>query len=295
MAFGDAIATIAGSIFGPESRGAAVGGLAGGIFDLGFGFMQNRNAQRRADAEAARAQGLQDSLLQMSQQQYADERAIRDRVLTRVSQLDEALRSTLSSLGPRAGVNAGDIFSNYQTFRTQIMDDYNRSLDRISSTGFADAISRGMDRSTQMTDERRQLADAAAQNLPRLDQAAFDAAINRSTSYADSLNYGRDSTMNELRGVYGAAIDAERGLISNNAPNMLQGAFNNQTGFMNRADAAAADSQTFLGDALGRFNETVAPNANFALTGQGSFTQPRNRELEALREEMATLRARTGG
>lgn len=295
MAFGDAIATIAGSIFGPESRGAAVGGLAGGIFDLGFGFLQNRNAQSRANAEAERAAEMQGALLQMSQREYADERAIRDRVLTRVTQLDEALKETIASLGPRVGVNPGDVFQNYQTFRTQIMDDYNRSLDRISSQGFADSIRRGMDRSTQMTDERRMLADSAAQNLPGLDQAAFDAAIARSRTFADTLNYGRDESLNEMSNVFGPAIDAERGLVSQNAPGILQNAFTNQTNMVNRADVAAADSQTFLGDAVGRFNETIAPNVGFALTGQGGFTQPRNREIEALQEELAALRARTGG
>jgi len=295
MAFGDAIATISGSIFGPESRGAAIGGVAGGLLDLGMGFIQNRNAQRRADAEAARVGQIQDAMLGMSQRQYADESAIRDRVLTRVAQLDEALKGTLSSLGPRVGVNMSDVTNNYNTFRTQIMDDYNRSLDRISSQGFADAISRGMDRSTQMTDERRQLADAAAQNLPRLDQAAFDAAIARSRGFADTLNYGRGETMDELRGVFGAAIDAERGLITNNAPNMFNNVATGQQNILSRADVAAADSQTFLGDAVGRFTETVAPNIGYALTGRGSFVTPRDREMEALQTEIAGLRARVGG
>jgi hypothetical protein len=295
MAFGDAIATISGSIFGPESRGAAVGSVAGGLLDLGMGFIQNRNAQRQADAEAARQREIQDAMLGMSQRQYADERAIRDRVLARVSQLDEALKGTLSSLGPRVGVNASDVANNYQTFRTQIMDDYNRSLDRISSQGFADAISRGMDRSTQMTDERRQLAEAAATNLPRLDQAAFDAAIARSKGYADTLNYGRADTMDEMKGVFGAAIDAERGLITNNAPTMLGNAAIGQDRITDRADVIAGDSQTFLGDALGRFTETVAPNVGYALTGRGSFVTPRDREMEAIIAERDALRARVGG
>lgn len=295
MAFGDVIAAIGGSFFEPDSQAASMFSLAGGAIDLMRGINQNSRAQGNANAQSAQQQQIQSALLQMSQQQYADDRAMRDRVLTRVSQLDEALKGTLERLGPRVGVKRGDIFNNYTTFRSQILDDYNRSLDRISSQGFADSIRRGMDRSTQMTDERRQLADAAAANLPRLDQAAFDAAIARSRGFADSLNYGRGESLDEMKAVYAPAITAETGLISGNGPGIMQNAANNQVGLTNRADAIAADSQTFLGDAVGRFNETIAPNAGFALTGRGTFTTPRDREMEELQAELASLRARVGG
>ena len=72
--------------------------------------------------------------------------------------------SARAKLGDRAGVNAGDIYNNYQSFRTQIMDDYNQTVDRISSQGYADAIRRGMDRSTQYTDSQADLVERQREN-----------------------------------------------------------------------------------------------------------------------------------
>ena len=295
MAFGEALATAVGSFYEPGSQQAALASSIGGLADVGIGAFQYISANNRANTAAQAQQALIDNQVAMGQAQYADERAIRERVLSRVSQLDGALKETLNNLGARAGVNPGDITQNYDLFRTQVMDDYNKSLDRISSQGYADAIRRGMDSSTQMTDERRALADAAAANIPKLQQSAYDAAIARSTQYADAVNYGRTDTLKEMSDIYGSPIQYETNLMPNNGPTISGAAITNQGTMANNLASAAADSQTYLGDAVGRFTETVAPNFGYAVSGRGSFVDPSAKTIADLESENARLRASVAG
>lgn len=295
MAFGEAIATALGSFYEPGSQSAALASTIGGVADVGLGLFQYISANNRAKEAAATQQALVNNQVGLANAQYADEKAIRNRVLDRTASLDGALKATLANLGPRVGVNTNDIRNNYDYLYAQAMDDYNRSLDRISSQGFADAIRRGMDRSTQMTDERRELADAAATNIPKIQQAAFDAAIARSTQYADAANYGRDATLNEIDSVYSRPISYETSLVSQNAPGILNSAVGNSGTLATNAANAAADSQTYLGDAVGRFTETIAPNVGYALTGRGSFVDPSTSRIADLEAEVAALRRATTG
>lgn len=295
MPFGDLIGNVVGAISGPESRGAAIGSAIGGGLDLAMSGIGMLNAGADARAERERLAQLTEAQLQMTQQRYADERAIRDRVLNRAAQLDGALKAAAERMGSRVGVSPDDVFRNYQTFRTQLMDDYNDVLDRVSSQGFADAAARGMDRSTQMDAARADLAARAADYLPKLDQSAWDAAINRSRGYADTLNYGRGATLDEIGAIYGGAADLERGLVTSQAPGMMQNSIANQGTLAGNAAQRAADAQSGFGTTLANFNQTVAPNLGYALTGEGGYTQPRDDRITELEEEVSTLRRALGG
>jgi len=166
MAYGDTLGKFAGSFFEPGSQAAAFSSFLGNVYDIGDSYFQNRKDQQRADAALRLQAQVAQEQMNMAAQSARDERAIRQRILDRVAMLDQDLLSQRAKLGERVGVNAGDIYNNYQTFRTQIMDDYNDTIDRISSQGFADAISRGMDRSTQFEESQADLARKAASELP---------------------------------------------------------------------------------------------------------------------------------
>ena len=288
MAFGDVLGKMAGSFFDEGSRGQALSSFMGNIYDIGDSYFRNRRDQEMADA-ALRMQA------QVAQQQMnnaataaQDERAVRQRMLDRAAQLDRELQIAQNKLGARADVDAGDIYNNYQTFRTQIMDDYNDTLDRISSQGYADAIRRGMDRSTQMDDERATLARKAAEELPKLDQAAFDAAIQRSQSYADSLNYGRDATLKEVNDMYNAVANMEAKAMPSNTAAAMNAAYQSSNSFSNNLTDRAVGSQDYMGNALANFSEKIAPNARYALTGEGNFFDAGQSDAE---RELAFYRA----
>jgi hypothetical protein len=293
MAYGEAIGRTAGGIFGADSRAAAVGTTAGGLYDLYSAYQQNSTDQA-LQAEAMKAQQqLMQYQAQLAAQQAADEQAIRERVLTRASELDYALKSAQSNLGLPTQVSGQDIQNNYNLFRDQMQGDYNRTLDRVSSQGYADAIRRGMDRSTQFSDERADLARRVADELPQLDQAAWDAAIARSQGYADSLNSQRGMLNDELQNTYSAAANLEKGLLTNSAPSMVQTAVGNANTVANNASNQAGDSQTFMGTALGRFTEKVAPNIGYAFGTNDTYTD--TNELENLRAENLRLKNQLGG
>lgn len=285
MAYGDTLGKLAGSFFEPGSRNQAFSSFMGNLYDIGDSYFQNRKAQQKADAARRLEAQVAQQQMNFAAQQAADERAIRQRILDRVAMLDQDLLNQKAKLGPRVGVNAGDVYNNYQTFRTQIMDDYNQTVDRISSQGFADAIRRGMDRSTQFDDSQAKLARTAAAELPKLDQAAFDQAIQRSKSYADTLNYGRDASLKETNDMYKSVIDLEASMLPKNAGTTMSQAGIAANRFATGYDSAAEGTQDYMGQALANFNEKIAPNARFALTGQGNFvdTSDTQKELDFYR------------
>lgn len=297
MAYGDALGATIGSFFEDGSRGQALSSFMGNIYDIGDSYFRNRRDQQMADASLRLQAQVAQQQMNNAAQQAADERQLRQRMLDRAAQLDQELMSARAKLGDRAGVNAGDIYNNYQSFRTQIMDDYNQTVDRISSQGYADAIRRGMDRSTQYTDSQADLARKAAGELPKLDQAAFDAAINRSKAYADSLNYGRDSTLKEVNDMYSAVANLEAKAMPNNAAGALANAYTSSSNFAATQGNRAADSQDYMGAALGNFREKVAPNARYALTGEGSFFNPTQseqaKELQRYKDAYGPLKGTT--
>ena len=225
------------------------------------------------DASEARANelALQSYLIQQEQgriaQREADMRALRDRALQRGAELDGALKEAYAKLGARVGVNPADVNQNYVSNMNRFMGEYNKTVGTVASQGFSDAISRGMDNSTQFTDQQAEIARKAATEIPALQQAAFDAAINQSRNYADTLNYGRDQTLNEVGTVYGTAADFDRDIYNQNSTG---GSYNNlitdQRAIANQATDYAGGAQDFLGDAVGRFKE----NFSFSNSGSGN-------------------------
>ena len=294
MGYGSSAALMAGSFLGPQSQGAAFANFVGGGFDLADSYYQNKKDQQMADASLRLQAQVAQQQLNLAAQDASDERQIRERILARAAQLDQSLLQEKAKLGPRVGVEAGDIYNNYQTLRTQIMGDYNDTVDRISSQGFADAISRGMDRSTQYTDSQSKLARIAAQELPKMEQAAFDTAIARSKGYADTLNYGRDASMKEVNDMYTSVANMEAKAMPNNVAASYANASSTANTFSNSLANRAADSQDYMGNALANFDQKVAPNVAYGLGKKGtSFVETQSadaQDLEAYRRAYGPLK-----
>lgn len=294
MGYGSSAALTAGSFLGPTSQGAAFANIVGGGFDLADSYFQNKRAQQMSDAAMRLQAQVAEQQMNLAVQDASDQRAIRERILARAAQLDQGLQQERAKLGPRVGANAGDIYNNYQTLRTQIMGDYNDTVDRISSQGFADAIRRGMDRSTQFDDSQAKLARIAAEEMPKMEQAAFDTAIQRSKQYADTLNYGRDASLKEVSDMYTSVSNLEANAMPTNVANAFANAASTANTFSNSLANNAADTQDYMGNALANFDEKVAPNFAYGLGRKdSSFVEPNGqtqKDLEAYRRAYGPLK-----
>tara|TARA_R110000822_G_scaffold16704_14_gene56635 strand:- start:775 stop:1626 length:852 start_codon:yes stop_codon:yes gene_type:complete len=271
--YGDTLGKMAGSYFGAGSQGAAFSSFLGNSYDIADSYYQNKKDQAKSDAAQRLQAQLAQQQMNLALQDASDAKDIQGRILDRSAQLDKELQQTRAKLGPRVGVNAGDLYNNYNTFKSQIMGDYNDTVDRISSQGFADAISRGMDRSTQYDASQQKLARVAAAEMPKLNQAAYDQALSTSTNYADALNYGRDASFKEVNDLYTSVVDMEARAMPLNAQAALSNAASSANTFATNTYNNAADTYSYMGNALGNFDEKVAPNTAYALLGKGNFVE----------------------
>lgn len=264
MAFGETLGRVRASYYeDPQGKDAFRAQAYGSMFDVGYAYRQSKQDQAAMAEVAALQRNIAEQQLSMAAQSAADEAAYRNRILMRIADMDNALKSSMAKLGPRSQVDGADIAANYQTFRSQLMDDYYNTVERVSSQGKASAIRRGMDRSTQFTDEQAQLIAKSTDQLANIDQAAFDAAINRSKSFSDAINSGRQGTFDEITGVLGKAAELEGQFVTNNAPSQMTNASSTFTNFANNAATNYADSQSVFGDTMASFNEKIAPDIGY--------------------------------
>jgi hypothetical protein len=266
MAYGDAFARTVGGITGATSRAASIAGTVGGIYDIYSGYTQ---AQRDADmAEAAltlQTQVAQEQL-NMARQQAANDELLRQDILNKSAQLDADLKAMYAKLGP--GVGYDQLMQDYQINRDRLYQQANEVVDRVSSQGYASAITRGMDRSTQFTDQQAELIKKTQSQLPSLDQAAFDAALGR----ANSQMALRKSNFDEISGVYNPAMNAQKGLITGQGMAGMNNAVSNYGAAADDYAKISADSTSGFAKALGNFSETIAPNIGYGFGTNSTYT-----------------------
>ena len=183
--FGETLGRVRASYYDdPQGKDAFRAQAYGSMFDMGYSFRQNKKDQQAMEEIQALQRQLTETQMNLAAQSAADEAAYRDRILERISDMDGALKSSMAKLGPRAQVDGDDIAANYKTFKNQMMEDYYSTVDLVASQTAASAMRRGMDRSTLYSDEQAALISKSADQIPGIHQAAFDAAINRSKSFA---------------------------------------------------------------------------------------------------------------
>jgi hypothetical protein len=287
--FGETLGRVRASYYDdPQGKDAFRAQAYGSMFDMGYSFRQNKKDQQAMEEIQALQRQLTETQMNLAAQSAADEAAYRDRILTRISDMDGALKSSMAKLGPRAQVDGDDIAANYKTFKNQMMEDYYSTVDLVASQTAASSIRRGMDRSTQYSDEQAALISKSADQIPGIHQAAFDAAINRSKGFADAVNSSRQGTFDEITNVLGKAATMEGQFVTNNAPTALSNASSSMTNYANNAANNYADSQTVMGDTMASFNEKIAPNFGYGFGNQAKYN---NAEDGAQARFVASLEA----
>jgi hypothetical protein len=287
--FGETLGRVRASYYDdPQGKDAFRAQAYGSMFDMGYSFRQNKKDQQAMEEIQALQRQLTETQMNLAAQSAADEAAYRDRILTRISDMDGALKSSMAKLGPRAQVDGDDIAANYKTFKNQMMEDYYSTVDLVASQTAASSIRRGMDRSTQYSDEQAALISKSADQIPGIHQAAFDAAITRSKGFADAVNSSRQGTFDEITNVLGKAATMEGQFVTNNAPTALSNASSSMTNYANNAANNYADSQTVMGDTMASFNEKIAPNFGYGFGNQAKYN---NAEDGAQARFVASLEA----
>ena len=288
--YGDTFSKMVGGYYKPDSKQAATASLFGNAYDFYDAYTSKKDAEtqnkmaRQMSAQAAANQAA------IAQSQAENEALNKKRVMNRIAEFDGALKETYSRMGARMNVDPEDIQANYDLLRKQGYDDLNAITDRVSSTGFSDAIRRGMDGSGLYKDEQAALAKKLQGNYRKVDQAAFDAAIMRTNSFANAVNSGRKENLDEVSTVYGKAADAEKGLITNNANGYMNTAFNNANKSATSSNTALNNADTYLGNVVGTIDEKLPGAVSFLRGNTTTMADPKDKEIKKLQDENAYLK-----
>ena len=283
---GEAFGRSFGSSFQEGSRDRGIAEMGGSFFDMGMSLNQQMQDEAIARDQMAFQQRLAAEYTAMAQARAQSELQAQQRLLDRTSKLDLEIKRASAKLGEYNMVNKGDIEKNYQDIRENYMSGYMDVVERVTSQETAANIAKGVGSSTYNSDRQADIIEKSVDKIAELDQMAFDSAINRTKSYVDTLNTGRASALDEVKGVYNTAIGAESPLLTNYAPQMLQQSFTNQGDFTRSAMETPADSQETFGAAVGSFGEQIAPNVgyNLGLTeNRTNVLSEQDRELEYYR------------
>ena len=182
-----------------------------------------------------------------------------------------------------------DINQNYQQIRDTMRGDYFDTLDRVSSQGFADAIAKGMDRSDRFRDTQRELGETSAEELRKIDQEAYNAAISRLGSNLDVLYKGRGNRLSEIEDTMGAGISGLQSAMPTNAGTLYGNAQTQQNTVTTGAQTNFTDSSEALGTIAGDIGKNVAPNIGYMLGKTPNYTNSNQAEIERLENEIRDL------
>tara|TARA_B100000424_G_scaffold269471_1_gene266489 strand:+ start:629 stop:1570 length:942 start_codon:yes stop_codon:yes gene_type:complete len=296
MGFGDYVAKGISSLYpgedGDPSR-AAMGIQAGGkIFDY---YQARKQAERDEEIERREIEAQRRILQQqmnMAQRRAQEETALRQGIVSRAQLLEQALANARQAMGQAPTASQDDINRNYQQIRETMVDDYYNTLDRVSSQGFADAIAKGMDRSDRFRDTQRELGQQSAEELRKIDQEAYNAAINRTQANLDTIYSGREKRLGEIGGQYKDSADILKGVLPSNAGTLFENTSRNQGAFVRNARTNAADSRTAVGTLEGDISKNVAPNVGYMLGKTDKPTNSSQAEIESLKKQISDLQKR---
>ena len=293
--FGDIFAKGLSSLYGPTSTGdPSRAGMAiqtgGKIFDYYQTNKQLEQDEERLRREQAQQRAIMAEQLDMARRRAGEESSIRQGIVSRTQQLEQALNQARAAMGQAPVATQDDINRNYQQISDMMRDDYYKTMDRVSSQGFADAIAKGMDRSDRFRDTQRELGEASAEQLRKIDQEAYNAAISRTQSNLDTLYSGRDKRLGEIEDVMGAGISRLQSAMPTNAGTLYGGAQTQQNTLTTGAQANVTDSSKALGTIAGDLSKNVAPNLGYMLNRPGTtYTNPDAARIQDLEDEIRDL------
>jgi hypothetical protein len=255
MAIGSFLGNVGNKLLGGEAGGWAQ--LIGQGVDV---FEADANA-RQADAErqvalANQAKYLQ-YMMETDSQNRADYLALRDRLLQESSNLGAAMQQAYAYLGTPYTVNPSQIQKDYLTLREQNFGDINKAVNLVSSRTWAGNIAKGMGESTLNNDQQAEIVAKFAPEFMKADQAAYDQAIQRSSSMQDTIQKGRSNLLNEMGTVYGTQFNAERNLLPQQNSALAQSVNQGYADLSKSYTTASTDANKYAGWTTASLDEKI--------------------------------------
>lgn len=296
MSFGEFLGKMYNSYLGPDENGdPSRRGLFAQSLGAGYDYLQARKQteedEQLADRAMAQRQAISQQQLAIAQQRAAEEAAIRGGIVNRSQMLEQAINQARSAMGQFNPATQGDINTNYQQIRDMMVGDLESTIDRVSSQGYADAISKGMDRSDRFRDEKRDLSKEYADQLRKIDQEAYNAAINRTQSNQNLLSSGRDLAYKDIGAGYQTTIDNLKGAMPTTAASSYGNAMSSARDIGSDLSARATDSQKASGTMQAGLDKKYAGNIGFMLGRDDNYTSNTQTELDAANDRIAALEA----
>ncbi len=283
------------SLYGNDANGDPTrAGMWAQTVGAGYDYYeaQKKAKQDRLDYEdaLARQQAITNQQLQLAQRRAAEEQSLRGGIVNRSQMLEQAINQARLAMGELPAVTQNDINQNYQQIRGMYQDDLNETIDRVSSQGFAKAISQGMDRSDRFRDEERDLSRTYASELRKMDQEAYNAAINRVGTNQQTLMDGRKNVYADIGSGYQTGIDNLRDVMPTNAGSAYSNASTSAGDYRSEVGETAEDSMAGEGTARANLGK-YGGNMDFLL-GKGDYDNPNNTKIAEQQQTINDLQAR---
>ncbi len=255
MAWGELLSTLA-SATGND-------GIAAGI-----SFFSNLNKSREADKESktakneyyaalARQKQLAELAASTAAQRAQFESILKSNIMSQTGTMGATLRKAQSEMGAMPQYNQGRINADYQATKSTMMNDFNDMLRLVESQGRSSDIDRlGGAGSTAVADTRlNSLVKRFQPELQKIDDAAYDSALNRATTQNNLINQNRQNTLNEIGSLYEPELKYNGALLQNNGdmstPNDLNTKYGQTQAATSRsADVTSGNASASMSDAL---------------------------------------------
>ena len=218
MAIGDILR--AGSTLFDSGSGASELNFLGSLANYGQSYLDEAEADARKKAALRNAQVANAYQMEQAQRNNAMNDAIRNEILQKSANLQEALKQAYSYLGMPYQPTAQEINQDFVDIYSQNSKDLDKLAAMAMSKGYASNLAKGMGDSTLQKDHASNLAAKLADKYSAMQQKSYDQAIARADARAKTLNSGRDTLLSEINTVYGGEnIDNLKGVYSSTFQN----------------------------------------------------------------------------
>jgi hypothetical protein len=167
------------------------------------------------------------------------------------------MQQAYAYLGTPYTVNPSQIQKDYLTLREQNFGDINKAVNLVSSRTWAGNIAKGMGESTLNNDQQAEIVAKFAPEFMKADQAAYDQAIQRSSSMQDTIQKGRSNLLNEMGTVYGTQFNAERNLLPQQNSALAQSVNQGYADLSKSYTTASTDANKYAGWTTASLDEKI--------------------------------------
>jgi len=245
MGWGDFLGGIADDLFDLGGVGSTIGSGIDIIGGIGSAKKKSKQAQKLADLQT----DIIERQLQLAEQQFAQDTAVRERILSQTDALREALSGALERMGE----------IDPDAFRADVDRE---AITLAGSIGVADRMDRGLDLSTYDADQRAALAEAGARALQDAYTRAYDESLAYMTGLQDQILQNRASALDEIALALGATLPFETNLYGAGriGAGLLHSGLGGAQSLYGIANQNAADAYESLGDMIEEFREKYLPS-----------------------------------